>query len=226
MCGRYTITVSPEELAQRFEANLPQVIPYEQRFNAAPTQYLPVITNTGKEDAEAPRQIRMLRWGLIPSWTRQLDNKFSLINARAETIQDKPMFRSAFERRRCLVLSDGFYEWKKTGTHKTPMRITLADAQPFAMAGLWDSWHSAEGDSIDSFTIITTAANALMQPIHDRMPVILSREGEHEWLDNAADKVAWHDLLTAYPADQMIAYAVSTRVNRATIDDPALIRPA
>ncbi|MBX3062581.1 MAG: SOS response-associated peptidase [Anaerolineae bacterium] len=226
MCGRYTVTVDPETLAQRFDATLPPAEElYNPRYNAAPTQHLPVLRT--KKDGE--RRIEMLRWGLIPSWTKTLDNKYSMINARAETLTDKPAYRNALQRRRCLVLADSFYEWQKTDDDgKIPMRIMLESGEPFAFAGLWETWHNPEdeNDVIRSFTIITTSANDLVKPIHDRMPVILRPEDESRWLNDESGMDVWTDLLRPYPAGQMKTYPVSRRVNVATTDDADLIRPA
>lgn len=221
MCGRYTITAPPDQLTMRFDAPFAAGADYAQRYNAAPTQLLPVITN------EAEREIAMLRWGLIPSWTKALDNKYSMINARSETLLEKPSFKTALLNRRCLVLADSFYEWQKSpdDKQKTPIRITVAGAQPFAMAGLWDRWRNPAGEWIRSFTVITTSANTTMAPIHDRMPVILSREEEALWLDAEAGVSAWTSLLDQYDPAAMQTYAVSKRVNTASVDNPALIEP-
>ena len=143
---------------------------FAPRYDAAPTQSLPVILD------EDPHHIAMLRWGLIPSWAKSPDVGYKMINARAETLAEKPSFRSAFKSRRCLVLADGFYEWPKTGAEKTPLRITLASGLPFAFAGLWDCWQSPADESVRTFTIITTTPNELMSRFHHRMPVILRPE--------------------------------------------------
>jgi putative SOS response-associated peptidase YedK len=217
MCGRYTVTVNPEELAQHFDVTVP--VDFSPRFNAAPTQQLPVILN------EDPKQFEMLRWGLVPSWSKAIDNKYSMINARSETLTEKPSFKKALERRRCLVPADSFYEWKKLDDGKQPMRITLKDEEPFAFAGLWDTWKSPDGEIIRSFTIITTEANELMKPIHDRMPVILSREAEKRWLDEQTDLDKLTKLLKPFDPDKMKAYPVSKRVNGANVDEPSLIMP-
>jgi putative SOS response-associated peptidase YedK len=221
MCGRYTITATPDQLALHFDASLPSGnASYVQRYNAAPTQHLPVLLNTGE------RQIDLLRWGLIPSWSKGIDNKYSMINARAETLTEKPSFKRALERRRCLVLTDGFYEWQKLPDGgKVPTRITLTTEDLFAFAGLWETWHDPNGGVIRSFTVITTQANEIMQPIHDRMPVILSREAQQHWLDDNAGLAIWNDLLRPCPSDLLKTYPVSKRVNVATVDDPSLIAP-
>lgn len=218
MCGRYTLTATPDQLALHFDATLPQ--DFSPRFNAAPTQQLPVLLN------KDPHQFEMLRWGLVPSWSKGIDNKYSMINARSETLTEKPSFKKALEQRRCIVPADSFYEWKKLddGT-KQPMRITLKDEDLFAFAGLWDTWKSPDGGIIRSFTIITTEANDLMKPIHNRMPVILSREAEKRWLDDQTDLSGLTTLLRPFSPEQMKVYPVSKRVNGANIDEPSLIMP-
>jgi putative SOS response-associated peptidase YedK len=220
MCGRYTITVQPELLAERFNASLPPELS-EPRYNAAPSQPLPVILN------ENEQQIQLLRWGLVPHWSKTPDTGYRMINARAETLEEKSTFREALRRRRCLVLADGFYEWKKTDDGKVPMRITLKSGEPFAFAGLWETWKDREtGELLRTFTIITTTPNDLMVPIHDRMPAILLPEVERTWLDDSAGPETWRELLRPYPADLMRAYPVSRLVNSPANESPALVAPA
>lgn len=222
MCGRYTITTDQTQLAERFNAAPPSEL-IQPRFNVAPTQMLPVLLNEGE------RQIQLLRWGLIPRWAKEPSNDYSMINARAETLEEKTTYRDAFHKRRCLVLADSFYEWQKTPDVKTkiPMRIMLKSDQPFAFAGLWETWKDqATGDVIRSFTIITTPPNELVEPIHNRMPAILLPELENEWINNDAGPDVWHDLLKPYPADLMTAYPVSKRVNSPANDDPSVLQPA
>jgi putative SOS response-associated peptidase YedK len=222
MCGRYTISVSPEELAQHFNAVAPS--DYSPRYNAAPSQTLPTLLN---ESQDGKRQIQMLSWGLVPSWSKTRTITSKLINARGETIAEKPSFRDAFRKRRCLVLADGFYEWQRDGSKKTPMRITLKSGEPFALAGLWENWHDKETDTwLRTFTIITTEPNQLMAPIHNRMPVILSPQDQEAWLDNSASPEIWSALVRSYPADKMMAYAVSKLINKVEIDDRAVMAPA
>lgn len=218
MCGRYSIFSPAEMLAERFGAELPAE-PLPAVYNAAPTQHLPVLLNRG------PRVIRLLRWGLIPNWAQEKSIGNRMINARAETLLDKPSFRDPFRLRRCLVLADGFFEWKKTGKEKLPVRFTRSDAGLFAFAGLWDSWKAPGNEIIPTFTIITTKPNTLTAAIHDRMPVILSREEEAVWLDKNAPEEVLLDLLDAYPAEQMRAYRVSKRVNTPANNEPDLVEP-
>jgi putative SOS response-associated peptidase YedK len=218
MCGRYTIFTEPQRLMERFRAEWPEG-PWQPRYNAAPTQSLPVLLNDGT------RRIRLLRWGLIPHWAEDPAIGNRLINARAETLTQRPSFREAFYRRRCLVLADGFYEWQRAPHGRIPYWIGLKDREPFAFAGLWDRWEGPDGQVIESFTIITTAANERVAPIHDRMPVILLPEHEEIWLDESAGPAAWRAALRPYPADRMIAYPVSPRVNTPHAAAPPLNQP-
>ena len=216
MCGRFTIFADPDRLAERFQAALP-ADGLQPRYNAAPTQYLPVILNDG------PPAIQLLQWGLVPFWAKDPSIGSRMINARAETLAEKPAFRAALKKRRWLVLADGFYEWQKTPTGKQPMRITLASGEPFAMAGLWETWDAPDGSLLRTFTIVTGEPNELVAAIHNRMPTILLPEHEALWLDNAAEPAIWLDILRPYPAERMAAYPVSRRVNHVANDDPGLV---
>ncbi|MEA3337805.1 MAG: SOS response-associated peptidase [Chloroflexota bacterium] len=216
MCGRFSIFADPDRLAEWFDAALPEE-GLRPRYNAAPTQKLPVITN---DDSQV---IQLFRWGLVPFWAKGPGIGNRLINARSETVAEKPAYRAAFKHRRCLVLADGFYEWQKTSGGKVPMRIVLKSGDPFAFAGLWETWTPPEGDPLRTFTIITTTPNELLAPIHNRMPVILQKEHEAIWLDDAAEPTIWLDMLRAYPAGEMTAYPVSTLVNRPVNDDPSVV---
>lgn len=218
MCGRFSIFADPERLAERFNATAPAegLVP---RYNAAPTQDLPVLLNQGD------RVIQLLRWGLVPFWAKDPSIGNRMINARSETLAEKPSYRTALRKRRCLVLADGFYEWQKVPGGKVPMRVALKSGEPFAFAGLWETWDAPDGDLLRTFTIITTSPNDLVAPIHNRMPVILLPEYEAVWMDNAAHQEAWLDLLRPYPADLLTAYPVSTRVNSPSNDDPSIVQP-
>jgi putative SOS response-associated peptidase YedK len=222
MCGRFTQSHDAEAIAQAFDLkDVPELSP---RYNVAPTQMVGTVVKP--EDSEK-REFKMLYWGLIPSWAKDKKMGAKLINARAETVAEKPSFRSAFKRRRCLVVADGFYEWKQVTGKKQPFYIHLPEKQPFGLAGLWERWEGAEGEIIESCTIITTAANDLMQPIHDRMPVILHPQDYDLWLDPGGQKPELlQPLLSAYPSDRMTAYPVRTLVNKATHDSPELIETA
>lgn len=228
MCGRFSIFADPALLAERFAAALPPE-GLRPRYNAAPMQQLPVILN---EDRST---IQLLRWGLVPFWAKDPAIGNQMINARAETLPEKPSFRTPLQKRRCLVLADGFYEWsrgnpevagrsgQKTAGGKIPLRITLKSGEPFAFAGLWETWQQPDGSLLRTFTIITTAPNALVEPIHNRMPAILLPEDEALWLDNSVGVAGWLGVLRPYPAELMTAYPVSPRVNSPANDDPTVV---
>lgn len=216
MCGRYSQTKDPEKLERRFNLGGPRVL-FPPRFNVAPSQEAGVIVHNGS------RKLELMRWGLVPFWSKDATIGSRMINARAETITDKPSFKKPLEQRRCLVLADGFYEWLKTDGTKTkiPMRFVLKSREPFAFAGLWERWQKPDGNELRSFTIITTQANDLIRPVHDRMPVILRQENEEQWLDSSVtDARKLTPLLSQYPADAMEAFAVSTLVNSPKNDRP------
>ncbi|MGI4833028.1 MAG: SOS response-associated peptidase [Janthinobacterium lividum] len=218
MCGRYTVIAPAPRLAQRFGAAEPASP--APNYNAAPSQVLPIITNA------APQQIQLVSWGLVPSWSRDPAQGPKPINARAETLGEKPSFRALLARRRCLVLADSFYEWQDaTGKGKTPHRILLQNEEPFAFAGLWDEWvDRASGEVHPTFTIITTEPNALMASIHNRMPVILpGPEAERAWLADDLGPAAHQQLLLPYDATLMKEYAVTTRVNSPAHNDPEVL---
>lgn len=224
MCGRYSLT-SPPEAIQRLFRLAPPVPNLAPRYNIAPTQEAPVA---GLRKNRDERGLAMLRWGLVPSWSDGPDSRLSMINARAETVRTKPAFRAAFKARRCLVPADGFYEWQAQGSGKPkqPWRIVRRDDAPFAFAGLWEHWEPKEGAEaapIDSFAIIVTEANALLEPIHPRMPVIVQPQDHEAWLTGDPEEA--EALLRPFPAEALRAFRVSTRVNRPGNDDPACIAP-
>lgn len=219
MCGRYTAAADPKTFAEQFDVEWTAPF-HPPRYNAAPTQLLPVVLN------EDRRRIQLLRWGLIPSWAKDESIGNRMINARAETLAEKPSFRAALKRRRCLVLADGFYEWRKIGREKTPMRIMLASKAPFAFAGLWEQWTSPAGETLRTFTIVTTSANELLATIHDRMPVILRPGDTAAWLDESTSVANALSLCKPYPTAELSAYPVSSRVNSPRVDDASLIEPA
>ncbi len=207
MCGRYTQTASPEALMLRFGFQSQEVL-LKPRYNMAPGQIAPVIVN------EDGKTLQMFQWGLVPSWAKDPSIGNRMINARAETLAEKASFKRLLPARRCLVLADGFYEWAKLKRGKAPMRFTLKGGEPFAFAGLWDRWKKPNGDELRTFTIITTQANELLQPIHDRMPVILRRDAEEDWLDlGLKDTLELTTKLGSYPADRMESTYVSSMVN-------------
>ena len=222
MCGRFTLTIDPLHLQQAFPwAVIPDDLP--PRYNVAPSQPVAVIPNDGQNS------LTMFKWGLVPFWAKDPSIGDRMINARSETLAEKPSFRNAFRRRRCLILSDGFYEWKQDPAlkGKTPVYIRFEDGRPFAFAGLWEIWNSTDGSEIRSCTIITTQPNTLLQPIHNRMPVILPPDSYQEWLsqeDRNPDK--YNHLLVPYPSEELVAYPVSKMVNSPQVDSADLIKPA
>jgi putative SOS response-associated peptidase YedK len=219
MCGRYTLRTPVDSLVEAFEIEeYPSSL--TPSYNIAPTQEVAAVV---EEDEK--RKLEMLRWGLIPSWAKDPAIGNKMINARAETVSEKPSFRKAFKVRRCLILADGFYEWQKTDNGKQPYYIKMQDDSPFAFAGLWEIWQNEE--EIRSATIITTDANDLMDEIHHRMPVILPPEDYAMWLDPDFDeKELLTSLLKPYPADAMEAYPVSRRVNKPSNNEPSVVEPA
>jgi putative SOS response-associated peptidase YedK len=220
MCGRFTLEKSIGDLATLFQ--LPGMPDLPGRYNIAPTQWIAAI-RLAEETGE--RELALLRWGLIPAWAKEPGAMPLLINARSETAATKPAFRAALRRRRCLVPADGFYEWQRQGSLKQPFHMRRRDGEPFALAGLWERWEGPDG-IIDSCALLTTSANELMIPIHDRMPVILDREQFDLWLDPSVQDVHLiQDLLRPYPPEAMIAYPVQARVNNARNDDPQCVLP-
>ena len=215
MCGRYSLATDEEALEYRF-GFIDEGLQAGPRFNVAPTQGVLTVVSDG-----AANHAMSMRWGLIPFWAKDPSIGSRMINARAETVLERPAFRHAFQRRRCLVLADGFYEWKGVGRSRVPMRVVLRSGEPFGFAGLWESWVSPDETLIHSCIIITTTPNAMMEPIHNRMPVILPREKEALWLDpSQSDYGSLRDLLVPYPADEMEAYEVSRLVNSPRNDTP------
>ena len=221
MCGRFTLTVDPSELQEAFEHySFPKK--FAPRFNISPTQPVLAIPNDAKNKAD------FFLWGLIPSWSKDPTIASKLINARGETIAEKPSFRGGFKYKRCLIPVDGFYEWKANSNQKTktPYFIHMKDRSPFAFAGLWDEWHSPDGDSIRTCTIITTEPNELMSSLHNRMPVILDSKDYDKWLDPTPQtpENLLH-LIKPFRADKMSAYPVSTLVNKPSNDVPECVVP-
>jgi putative SOS response-associated peptidase YedK len=217
MCGRYSL-VPKADFAERFGVENLQ-LDLEPRYNIAPTQTTPVITRN------SPNRAEEMRWGLVPFWAKDPSIGNKMINARAETVAEKPAFRKALAARRCLVPASGFYEWKRDAGGKVPHYIFLRDTDSFAFAGLYEIWKDDAGKTLKTYTIITTTPNELMETIHNRMPVILSREDEGLWLDKEADIPALLALLRPYPAEQMDAYVVSKAVNSPMHEGESLIEP-
>lgn len=211
MCGRFTLTASIDQILDRFDiqAFLDEEN-YLPSFNIAPSQLVLAVINDGTSN-----RMGFLKWGLIPPWAKDMSIGHKMINARAETLTEKPSFQKPFQKKRCLIIADSFYEWKRNDDKtKTPMRIKLKDDNLFAMAGLWDKWKSPEGQTVFSCSVITTAPNELMKDIHDRMPVILKPEDEHTWLDpSIMDPNFLKRFLGPFDKEQMEAYEVSSLVN-------------
>jgi putative SOS response-associated peptidase YedK len=227
MCGRFTNRFTWRELYELYElysltdqdmasSNL------QPKFNIAPTQTVPVVRSN-----HSVRQLAMMRWGLVPSFAKDLSAGSKCFNARAETVAEKPTFKRAFRQRRCLVPADGFYEWKAEGKAKQPYFITLKERAPFAFAGLWESWRpNDKSNEVETFTIITTAPNAIVAPLHNRMPVILAREDWPLWLNEEPDSAnPVRALLRPFPDAQMTCWPVSRAVNQVANDTPELVEP-
>jgi putative SOS response-associated peptidase YedK len=220
MCGRFTVQVGTPDLADLFGA-VPVGESLKPSFNVAPGQFVPVVIQEGDGLCLAS-----FKWGLVPSWAKDPAIGNKLINARAETVAEKPSFRQAFMKRRCLILADGFFEWKSEGGRKVPYHITLTDRSVFAFAGLWERWKSPEGIEIRSCVIITLAANDFMRPIHHRMPAILSAGAERAWLDpGQTDVQGLLAMLAPYPSAAMKAVAVSAAVNSPRNNSPQCLLP-
>jgi len=219
MCGRFTLTADLSTLQEAFPfVHMPEGM--QPRYNIAPSQPVAVVPNDGRN------RLDFFVWGLIPSWAKDPSIGNRMINARAETLQEKPSFRNAFRRRRCLVLADGFYEWKQDGRGKIPTYIRLASGKPFAFGGLWESWNAPDGSNVLSCTIITTQPNELLKPIHNRMPVILPESSYSLWLESGEQDLRHlAELLAPYSAGEMLAYPVSPQVNNPKTDSPELIQP-
>lgn len=222
MCGRYTLTVTWEELLLYLELEDNQVPFHVPRYNVAPGQMIPALIHDGEK-----RRLGQLKWGLVPSWAADDKMGWRTINARAETLADKPAFRRSFASKRCLIPADGFFEWKKlAGSKKQPMRIVPKQSKLFTFAGLYDTWTSPEGERISTCTIVTTTPNRVMEPIHDRMPVILGHDAAERWLNrNITDTAQLMPLLQPCPTDWLDVYPVSSLVGNVKNDSPACIEP-
>jgi putative SOS response-associated peptidase YedK len=221
MCGRFTLSVFPEVLTQIFEVE--KVPDFKPQYNIAPTQMVLVVLYNSEGHK---REIQRLRWGLIPSWAKDQSMGARLINARAETAAEKPMFRRAFKRQRCLVVADGFYEWQRQDGKKQPYYFRLSNGKPFGFAGLWEEWQSPAQEQIKSCTILTTQANELLQVVHDRMPVILQQENYDLWLDpQVHDVELLQPLLHPYPSEAMTSYPVTSLVNSPKNNSAECITP-
>ena len=224
MCGRASLSSDVSEIKIAFsippERPTPNIAP---SWNVAPTDPLPIVHYDAKAGT---RDLEVMRWGLIPYWAKDIKIGFSTINARAEEVDTKPAFREAFQRRRCLVPVDNFYEWAKTGTGKQPYAIALADRRLMALAGLWETWRSPAGERVRSFTIVATTPNELCAELHNRMPVVLNPQAWPMWLgEQPADVPQLKALLAPHPSEDMICWPVSARVGNVKNNDPSLIEP-
>ena len=230
MCGRFTLTSDTEALSQTF-FNFEVPVNLSPRYNISPTQDVAVIANTSTDTVESvnAKQVEFFHWGLIPSWAKDPKIGNRMINARSETLSEKPSFRNAYKHRRCLILADGYYEWQKIPGDrlKQPVYIRLKSQKPFALAGLWETWQSKDMEEpLRSCTIITCPPNALLEEIHHRMPVILPQDAYEEWLAaEAQPSSALQSLLVPYSDEEMEAYPVSRFVNRPTNNSPECIAP-
>lgn len=221
MCGRFTRTANPKAIEDEFKVTVPPDVLLKPRYNIAPTQIIPAVLESAGE-----RIVSELRWGLIPAWAKEAAIGSRLINARSETLSEKPSFRNAFRRRRCLIPASGFYEWQRVEKGaKQPFYFRLKDKDVFGFAGLWEEWLDKEtGEAVATCTIITTMANKVLEPVHDRMPVILQPKDYEQWLDEKENNTdALRQLLAPFPAAEMTSHAVSRAVNSPTSDSPELI---
>ena len=222
MCGRFSLT-DIDSIFSRFGVIISKDINKKitPHYNIAPTQKIPVIY----KDKNQENRIEFMRWGLVPYWAKDPKIGHKMINARAETLAQKPSFKHLLKSKRCLVPSSGFYEWKRIDKRKVPYYIGIKNSKIFSFAGLYDNWKDSVGNELKTFTIITTNSNNTLKPIHNRMPVILEREFEEDWLDvKTHDFDSLKQMLKPYPDDKMIAYAVSYEVNNPSNDNPELIR--
>jgi len=220
MCGRFTFAISPELLAEVFGVPVLEEIPH--RYNIAPSQQVPIL----REAATGGRYLSSVRWGLVPHWAKDLSIGNRMFNARCETVHEKPAFRQAIRARRCVVPASGFFEWAASPAGKSPHYVTMRDGSPLAFAGIWDSWKTPEGEILETCAILTTTANSLMAPLHDRMPVLLHLTEFELWLDrsmNNPEKL--QRLYQSYPAELLQEREVSSMVNNPTHDTPENITP-
>ncbi|MBN1687632.1 MAG: SOS response-associated peptidase [Candidatus Omnitrophica bacterium] len=223
MCGRYSLTVDKKTLAEEFHIDLGKLKRWVSRYNIAPSTPVPVLYREREEE----NNFDYFLWGLIPSWAKDKEIGHRMMNARKETLSEKPSFRGPFRHQRCLILSDGFYEWHRGGRSKVPYYIRLQSKKPFSFAGLWSRWRGPTGDEVRTCTIITGEPNSVIAPIHNRMPVILLPEHRDKWMDTERENTEeLIDLLKPYPAEEMEAYPVSSFVNSPNNDTRECIQAA
>ena len=220
MCGRFTLTLDPGELQELLDLG-PFVHIVQPRYNIAPSQPIPIVKNS------ETREVELYRWGLVPFWADDPNIGNRMINARSETAHEKPSFRAAFKRRRCLILADGFFEWhaEQKGGTKTPYLFKLKNDHPFTFAGLYEHWQSPDGGELHTTTILTCKPNDLVKDYHNRMPVMLGKDARWVWLEEDKGEDALLDLLTPYPADEMKCFPVSREVNSPSNDRPEILTP-
>jgi putative SOS response-associated peptidase YedK len=221
MCGRFTLHTPESRLREVFNLDQSESLGLEPRYNIAPSQLVPMI-----RDTDAGREMVMTKWGLVPHWSRESNTRYSTINARIESVAEKPAYRAPFKHRRCLIPADGFYEWKVIDGRKVPHHIRMRDGGVFALAGLWDHWEG-DGESLDSCSIIVMPANDVMKTLHERMPAIIAPANYDLWLDRrVSDKDEIMGYLDSTPSSRLVTYPVSSRVNSPMHDDKHCIEPA
>lgn len=221
MCGRFARRSTREVLAEWFGVDLEEAPPFSPNYNVGPQSVQPVL-RLGRDSGKP--EFGLLRWGLVPFWSKDAKIGYTTINARAEEAATKPAFREALRKRRCLIPADAFYEWdRKDEKNKKAYAIGLKSGEPWALAGLWECWRPQEGEPLETFTILTTDANEVVEPVHNRMPVIVARKDYDRWLQPAAPERLPLDLLRPYPADQMVAWRVSNRVGNVKNNEPELL---
>lgn len=217
MCGRYSLSKSKIDLEERFQAEM--LTDFKPRYNIAPTQLVPVITS------QSPKGFSFFYWGITPDFGKNKPVSQKLINAKAESVHEKASFKSSFKQRRCIIPADGFYEWKRLGKKtKIPYRFTLRDDELFAFAGIWEEYENVNGDTQHTFLVLTTTPNEVVSEVHDRMPVIISKEMEKKWLDKYTEEKELLEMLHPYDPDRMVGFTVSPLVNSVHNDSPAIIR--
>lgn len=220
MCGRFSIISSYAEMIERFAAKPPKGGLFETRYNVSPGQKVLVIPN------KQPRIFDYYTWGLLPSWIKDPKGVNKMINARAETVFEKPFFRTPIRKKRCLVPADAFYEWKKEGGQKTPFRIFVKEQKIFSFAAIYDEWQGPKSEKLKTFSLLTTMANKLISKVHHRMPLILERKDEEDWLNPALNEQQIKRLLVPFPEEKMEMYRISKAINNPQNDDPRIIQPA
>ncbi|MGB7931162.1 MAG: SOS response-associated peptidase [Gammaproteobacteria bacterium] len=221
MCGRFTLHTPEMRLREVFHLEHTAYLGLKPRYNIAPSQQVPIIRET-----DTSREMVMAKWGLVPHWSKEAKTKYSTINARIETVTEKPVYRSPFKHRRCLIPADGFYEWKVTDDRKVPHYIRMEDRDVFALAGLWDHWEG-DGERLESCSIIVLPANEVMKPLHDRMPAIIAPAHYELWLDpRVTDKADIMGCLNSAPSTNLLTYPVSTWVNSPKHNDDRCIQPS